>query len=137
MLFPIARRDIPRAAAASVTLYVSSAPATPAWRTSPGTQSRAYAGRRTPGGYPIGRGQGKLGLFFLLGGRLGSARYTQQGVRRGKRVRLVCGATSMYTGLDGLIVIVRYHLKLDPCDVSVYVFRDGTGTMLKYIEWDG
>ena len=89
-----------------------------------------------------------------------SARYTQQGVRRGKRrisaesleewkekltqaaraegagkrgkrVRLVCGTTSMYTGLDGLMAIVRYHLKLDPCDGSVYVFRDGTGSMLK------
>ena len=95
-----------------------------------------------------------------------SARYTQQGVRRGrrrisadsleewkekltqaaraegagkrgKRVRLVCGTTSMYTGLDGLMAIVRYQLKLDPYDGSVYVFRDGTGTMLKYIEWDG
>ena len=57
--------------------------------------------------------------------------------KRGKRVRLVCGATSMYTGLDGLTAIVRYHLKLDPYDGSVYVFRDKPGTMLKYIEWDG
>ena len=31
----------------------------------------------------------------------------------------------------------RYHLKLDPFDGSVYVFRNGTGSMLKYIEWDG
>lgn len=95
-----------------------------------------------------------------------SARYTQQGMRRGKRrisadsveewkekltqaaranregkrgkrVRLVCGATSMNTGLDGLIAIVRYHLKLDPYDGSVYVFRDGTGAAVQYIEWDG
>lgn len=43
----------------------------------------------------------------------------------------------MYTGLDGLAAIVRYHLKHDPCDGSVYVFRDSTGSMLKYIEWDG
>lgn len=57
--------------------------------------------------------------------------------KRGKRVLLVCGTTSMYTGLDGLSAIVRYHLKRDPCDGSVYVFRDSTGTMLKYIEWDG
>ena len=42
----------------------------------------------------------------------------------------------MYTGLDGLIAIVRYHLKPDPYDGSVYVVRDGTGSMLKYIEWD-
>lgn len=95
-----------------------------------------------------------------------SARFTQQGVRRGKRrisaesleewkekltqaaraagagkrgkrVRLVCGTTSMNTGLDGLITIVHYHLKLDPYDGSVYVFRDGTGAALQYIEWDG
>ena len=43
----------------------------------------------------------------------------------------------MYTGLDGLLAIIRYHLKRDPYDGSVYVFRDGSGTMLKYIEWDG
>ena len=43
----------------------------------------------------------------------------------------------MYTGLDGLIAIIRYHLKLNPYDGSVYVFRDTPGTMLKYIEWDG
>lgn len=43
----------------------------------------------------------------------------------------------MYTGLDGLTAIIRYHLKHDPCDGTVYVFRDGTGTMLKYLEWDG
>ena len=43
----------------------------------------------------------------------------------------------MYTGLDGLVAIVRCHLKHGPCDGSVYVFRDSTGTMLKYIEWDG
>lgn len=57
--------------------------------------------------------------------------------KRGKRVRLVCGTTSMYTGLDGLLAIIRYHLKLDPYDGSVYVFRDVAGSMLKYIEWDG
>ena len=59
------------------------------------------------------------------------------GGKRGKRVRLVCGITNMYTGLDGLVAIIRYHLKLDPYDGSVYVFRDGIGSMLKYIEWDG
>lgn len=57
--------------------------------------------------------------------------------KRGKRVRLVCGTTSMYTGLDGLTAIIRYHLKHDPYDGSIYVFRDRTSTMLKYIEWDG
>lgn len=57
--------------------------------------------------------------------------------KRGKRVRLVCGDTSMYNGLDGLIAIVRYTLRYDPYDGSVYVFRDREGSMLKYIEWDG
>lgn len=57
--------------------------------------------------------------------------------KRGKRVRLVCGDTSMYNGLDGLIAIIRYTLRYDPYDGSVYVFRDSPGSMLKYIEWDG
>lgn len=57
--------------------------------------------------------------------------------KRGKWVRLVCGTTSMYMGLDGLLAIIRYHLKFDPIDGSVYVFRNSTGTMLKYLEWDG
>ena len=65
-----------------------------------------------------------------------AARASKSGVR-GKRVRLVCGTTSMYTGLDGLTAIIRYHLRCNPYDGSVYVFRDGTGSMLKYIEWDG
>ena len=65
-----------------------------------------------------------------------AARASRAG-KRGKRVRLVCGITSMYTGLDGLLAIIRYHLKLDPYDGSVYVFRDSVGSMLKYIEWDG
>ena len=43
----------------------------------------------------------------------------------------------MYTGLDGLIAIVRYHLRCDPYDGSVYVFRNAGGSKLKYIEWDG
>ena len=57
--------------------------------------------------------------------------------KRGKQVRLVCGDTSMYNGLDGLISIVRYTLQHDPYDGRVYVFRDSQGSMLKYIEWDG
>ncbi|MCM1222284.1 MAG: IS66 family insertion sequence element accessory protein TnpB [Lachnospiraceae bacterium] len=57
--------------------------------------------------------------------------------KRGKRVFLVCGITSMYTGLDGLIAIIQYHLKHSPYDGGVYVFRDRSGTMLKHIEWDG
>ena len=69
--------------------------------------------------------------------KLTQATRASKGVVRGKRVRLVCGTTSMYTGLDGLTAIIRYHLRCDPYDGSVYVFRDGTGSMLKYIEWDG
>lgn len=57
--------------------------------------------------------------------------------KHGKRVRLVCGNTSMYNGLDGLIAIIRYTLRHDPYDGCVYVFRDNAGSMLKYIEWDG
>lgn len=69
--------------------------------------------------------------------KVAQAAKANSGGKRGKRVRLVCGAASMYTGLDGLISIIRYHLRCDPYDGSVYVFRDNTGTMVKYIEWDG
>ncbi|MCM1222282.1 MAG: IS66 family insertion sequence element accessory protein TnpB [Lachnospiraceae bacterium] len=57
--------------------------------------------------------------------------------KRGKRVFLVCGATNMYTGLDGLLGVIRYRLKRSPYDGNVYVFCDFMGRMLKYIEWDG
>lgn len=35
--------------------------------------------------------------------------------------------TSMYTEADGLTAIVRYYLKHDPYDGSVYVSQDGQG----------
>ena len=57
--------------------------------------------------------------------------------RDSKRVRLVCGETSMYAGIDSLTAIVRYRLRFNPYDGSVYVFRDRSGTMLKYLHWDG
>ena len=57
--------------------------------------------------------------------------------RRGKRVWLVCGETSMYTGLDGLLGIIRYQLNHSPYDGNLYVFRDLSGSMIKYLEWDG
>ena len=56
---------------------------------------------------------------------------------RGKRVWLVCGETSMYTGLDGLLGIIRYQLNHSPYDGNLYVFRDLSGSMIKYLEWDG
>lgn len=57
--------------------------------------------------------------------------------KSGRRVVLVCGATSMYLGLEGLAAIIRYQLKRNPYDGSLYVFRDAEGTMLKWLEWDG
>lgn len=36
--------------------------------------------------------------------------------KRGKRVWLVCGVTSMYLGLDGLLGIIRYQLNHSPYD---------------------
>ncbi|WP_300758863.1 IS66 family insertion sequence element accessory protein TnpB [uncultured Oscillibacter sp.] len=43
----------------------------------------------------------------------------------------------MYTGLDGLLGIIRYQLNHSPYDGNLYVFRDLSGTMIKYLEWDG
>lgn len=69
--------------------------------------------------------------------QLTEAARSQEWSSGGKRVILVCGTTSMYTGLDGLAAIVKYRLKENPYSGSIYVFRDASGTMLKYIEWDG
>ena len=38
--------------------------------------------------------------------------------RDSKRVRLVCGKTSMYAGLDSLTAITRYRLRFNPYDGS-------------------
>lgn len=70
-------------------------------------------------------------------GKLSQAARASGPWKRGKRVRLVCGDTSINSSLDGLISIVRYTLRYDPYDGSVYVFRDSQGGILNYIEWDG
>ena len=74
---------------------------------------------------------------LLLGQIVHIAAGANKSSMSGKRVRLVCGTTSMYTGLDGLTAIIRCHLRCDPCDGSTYVFCDAMGSKLKYIEWDG
>jgi transposase len=66
-----------------------------------------------------------------------AAKKAERPERRGRRVWLVCGKTSMYTGLDGLLGIIRYQLHHDPYNGDIYVFRGFNGTMLKYLEWDG
>lgn len=66
-----------------------------------------------------------------------AANKAEKTYKRGKRVWLVCGVTSMYTGMDGLLGIIRYKLNHNPFDGAIYVFCDHTGTMLKYLEWDG
>ncbi|WP_317854778.1 IS66 family insertion sequence element accessory protein TnpB [Chakrabartyella piscis] len=58
-------------------------------------------------------------------------------VRAGKKVRLVCGDTSMYIGLDGLLSIIQYDLGQNPYDGCTYAFCDRSGSMIKYIVWDG
>ena len=97
----------------------------------------AVAGRNTLRRFRKGRnhiGQAEAELWRQ---KLTKASQNTGDGKRGKRVRLVCGTTSMYTGLDGLTAVIRYHLRCDPYDGSIYVFRDSTGSMLKYIEWDG
>lgn len=84
---------------------------------------------------PAGGAAGQASL--LLGQIVHIAAGANKSSMRGKRVRLVCGTTSMYTGLDGLTAIIRCHLRCDPCDGSNYVFCDAMGSKLKYIEWDG
>ncbi|MCL2834999.1 MAG: IS66 family insertion sequence element accessory protein TnpB [Treponema sp.] len=64
-------------------------------------------------------------------------RKAEKTYKRGRRVWLVCGVTSMYNGLDGLVGIIQYQLNRNPFDGDIYVFCDVSGTMLKYLDWDG
>lgn len=57
--------------------------------------------------------------------------------KRGQRVLLVRDAINLHIGLDGLVSIIRYQLKCNPYNGSVYVFRGESGNMLKYLKWDG
>jgi hypothetical protein len=57
--------------------------------------------------------------------------------KRGRRVWLACGETSMYLGLDGLLARIRYEFRHNPFDGAIYVFCDLSRTMLKCLEWDG
>jgi len=77
---------------------------------------------------PAGGAAGQASL--LLGQIVHIAAGANKSSMRGKRVRLVCGTTSM-------TAIIRCHLRCDPCDGSIYVFCDAMGSKLKYIEWDG
>ncbi len=97
----------------------------------------ATAAMSAPNGYQRGRHRIPAGDKESWHKRLTEATRNQKWDGGGKQVILVCGATSMYTGLDGLAAIVQYRLKRNPYNGSIYVFRDSSGTMLKYIEWDG
>jgi hypothetical protein len=57
--------------------------------------------------------------------------------KRGKRVWLVCGDTSMNLGVDGMLARIRYEFCHNPFDGAIYVFCDMYGITLKYLEWDG
>jgi endogenous inhibitor of DNA gyrase (YacG/DUF329 family) len=66
-----------------------------------------------------------------------AAREADLKLKRGKCVRLICGFIDMHTGFDGLLGIIRYKLNCNPFDGTLYVFCGFSGTMLKYLEWDG
>lgn len=101
------------------------------------SRSCAEAGRHAPKGVHRIRRWPKGGDAQLWRERLKVYTRASDSVKRGQRVRLVCGDTDMHTGLDGLVAIVRHRLRCNPYDGSLYVFRGRNGTMLKYVEWDG
>jgi transposase len=53
------------------------------------------------------------------------------------RVYVVCGATDMRKGYDGLHALVSHRLKQDPLSGHLYVFCNRERTRLKVLCWDG
>ena len=55
----------------------------------------------------------------------------------GKRVYLACGHTDMRKQINGLMIIVQEHFKLDPFDGALFVFCNRNRDRLKILEWNG
>ena len=96
----------------------------------------AVAGRSAPGRR---KGQRRLPLTDAEEWRKQLTQAAKKAQEREQETvaRLVCGSMNMNNGLEGLVSVIRYGLQQNPYDGNIYVFRDGTGTMLKYLQWDG
>ena len=52
-------------------------------------------------------------------------------------IYLVCGATDMRKGYDGLAGVVMSEVKGDPLSGHLFVFCNRTRTRIKVLAWDG
>jgi transposase len=52
------------------------------------------------------------------------------------RVYLAAGATDLRRSVDGLSVLVREKLRLDPLSGHLFLFRNRRGDRLKILVWD-
>ena len=57
----------------------------------------------------------------------------------GKQIFLVCGATDMRKGIDGLssVVNVRFVSESEPYDSALFIFCNRSRDKVKILEWDG
>ena len=53
------------------------------------------------------------------------------------RIYLVCGATDMRKGYDGLSGLVMSQVKADPLSGHLFVFCNRTRNRIKVLAWDG
>jgi len=69
--------------------------------------------------------------------RLADKPVVNEGQIERKRVYLVCGATRIGQGIDGLVTIIEHRLNRDPYSGDRYIFCGERYKRLKSIEWNG
>jgi transposase len=58
-------------------------------------------------------------------------------IKVAKKVYIVCGATNMCNGIDGLVNIIRGKYKLDPFTQRLFVFCNRKQDRIKILLWEG
>ncbi|MBR6382836.1 MAG: IS66 family insertion sequence element accessory protein TnpB [Lachnospiraceae bacterium] len=52
------------------------------------------------------------------------------------KVYLACGPTDMRNNIDGLLLLIKFRLKLDPFEPAFFVFCNRQKNKLKILFWD-